>query len=157
MNNVFYVINMMSKKQFDKLLKMLPLVVVDGILFKDGAVLMVKRKYKPYKGYWALPGGFVEYKERLEDAIVRETKEESGLDVCVKELIGVYSNPDRDPRGHIISICFLLEFIGGKIKTSRETSDAGFFKKLPEKIGADYRKMIMDAKKLLKDKNQRNS
>jgi 8-oxo-dGTP diphosphatase len=141
---------MLTKKRRHELMKVVSMIGVDGILFRNGAVLMVKRAYEPYKDHWVVPGGFVEYKERLEDAIVRETKEESGFDAKVKKLVGIYSDPERDPRGHIISICFLLELKGGKAKTSSETSEVKFFKKLPDKIGADYRKMIKDARKLIK-------
>jgi len=141
---------MLSKEEFKKVSKKVPLIAVDGVLFKDGSVLMVKRVQEPYKGYWAVPGGFVEYKEKLEHAIVREVKEESGLNVKTKGIVGIYADPNRDPRGHVISICFLLKLAGGKIKTSDETSDVKFFKKLPGKISLDYRKMIKNAKKMVK-------
>ncbi|MEM2534555.1 MAG: NUDIX hydrolase, partial [Candidatus Nezhaarchaeales archaeon] len=82
-----------------------PLVTVDGVVVRSvGSIVLVRRRRPPYEGYWALPGGFVEYGETVEEAVKREVEEETGLIVDIKGLIGVYSKPDRDPRGHVISI-----------------------------------------------------
>jgi len=88
-----------------------PLIAVDGVLIKDGKILLVRRGKEPFRGYYALPGGFVEYGETVERAVVREVYEETGIKTRVKELLGVYSDPNRDPRGHVISIAFILEYI----------------------------------------------
>ncbi|MGI9405593.1 MAG: NUDIX domain-containing protein, partial [Hyphomicrobiaceae bacterium] len=84
-----------------------PLLTVDCIAF-DGErnVLLVKRKNPPFQGKLALPGGFVETGETVEDACRREFAEETGLQAGKLELVGVYSNPDRDPRGHVVTIAF---------------------------------------------------
>lgn len=140
-----------THEEFKEIRKKVPLIVVDGVLFRNEGVLMVKRATEPI-GYWALPGGFVDRGERLEHAIVRETKEETGLDVEVEKMVGIYDDPSRDPRGHMISVCFLLKLVGGKIATSPETSKVKFFGELPENIAFDHKQMIMDAKKLLKDR-----
>ena len=86
-----------------------PKLTVDGILLKKGEILLIKRKNPPFKNSWALPGGFVEYGEKTEDAVLREFFEETGLKTTIKKLIGVYSDPDRDPRGHTVSIIYLIE------------------------------------------------
>lgn len=86
-----------------------PKLTVDGIIFKDHKVLLIKRKNPPFKGKWALPGGFVEYNEKTEDAVVREIFEETGLKTRVRSLLGVYSDPSRDPRGHTVSVAYILE------------------------------------------------
>lgn len=96
------------------------------IIHKE-SVTLIKRKNPPYKGSWALPGGFVEYDETVESAAIRETKEETGLDVTLGDIVGVYSNPERDPRGHIISICFLGKKIGGKLVADTDAAEVKYF------------------------------
>nr|WP_231551459.1 NUDIX hydrolase [Methanobacterium sp. SMA-27] len=96
------------------------------IIHKE-SVTLIKRKNPPYKGSWALPGGFVEYGETVESAAIRETKEETGLDVTLGDIVGVYSNPERDPRGHIISICFLGKKIGGKLMADTDAAEVKYF------------------------------
>ncbi len=70
-------------------------------------ILLIQRKNPPFQGNFALPGGFVEYGESVEEACIREAKEETNLDVKIERLIGVYSKPNRDPRGHTITAAFL--------------------------------------------------
>jgi len=124
-----------------------PALAADGILIKDDKLVLVKRKYEPFKDHYALPGGFVEYGERLEECVVREFKEETGLHTRVESLLGTYSDPNRDPRGHIISAVFLLKFKGGKIADSDETTVHLFdLKKLP-KLAFDHDRIIADFKK----------
>jgi len=71
--------------------------------------VLIHRKNPPFKGELALPGGFVEVGETVEDACIREAYEETNIRVTIKKLIGVFSAPNRDPRGHNISIAFLCE------------------------------------------------
>lgn len=73
----------------------------------DLAIVLIKRKYDPYKGCWAIPGGFVEYGETVEEAAVRESKEETGITIDILGLFGVYSKPNRDPRFHTVTIVFI--------------------------------------------------
>ncbi|MDI6855960.1 MAG: NUDIX domain-containing protein [Candidatus Thermoplasmatota archaeon] len=97
-----------------------PALTVDGIVSKGNQVLLVKRKREPFKGRYAIPGGFVDYNERVEEAVVRELKEETGLITKPKSIVGVYSSPTRDPRCHTVSIVYELEVVGGKLKKARE-------------------------------------
>ncbi len=83
-----------------------PAVTVDGIIFYKGNLVLIKRGNEPYKGLYALPGGYVNYNESVEDAFLREMKEEIGVDVYHWKLFTVLSDPKRDPRGHTISIVF---------------------------------------------------
>jgi 8-oxo-dGTP diphosphatase len=85
-----------------------PALTTDCVVFDArGCILLIRRKHEPYRGSYALPGGFVEVGETVENASRRELKEETGLDVGALRLIGVYSGPGRDPRGHTCSIAYL--------------------------------------------------
>jgi 8-oxo-dGTP diphosphatase len=84
-----------------------PRLTTDCVIFdKDGRVLLIRRKNEPFKGRYALPGGFVDVGETVEAGCRREVREETGLDVDRLHLVGVYSDPNRDPRGHTVSIAF---------------------------------------------------
>lgn len=97
-----------------------PLLAVDVIILQDGKIVLIRRKNPPFQGMWALPGGFVEVGETVEAAAVREAHEETGLDVELKGLVGVFSDPGRDPRGHTVSVCFIALGHG----TPQASSDA---------------------------------
>ena len=87
-----------------------PLLTVDAvILYEKDKLILIRRKNPPFQGDFALPGGFVDIGETVEAACIREAKEETNINVKIKELIGVYSDPKRDPRGHTVSIAFLCE------------------------------------------------
>jgi ADP-ribose pyrophosphatase YjhB (NUDIX family) len=82
-----------------------PVPTVDTIIEVAGGIVLIKRRFLPPG--WALPGGFVEYGETAEAAAVREAREETGLEVSLTQLFGVYSDPRRDPRRHTIAIVFI--------------------------------------------------
>ena len=87
-----------------------PLLTVDAvIIYEDFNIILIRRKNHPYQGEYALPGGFVDIGETVEHACIREAKEETNVDVKITKLFGVYSDPERDPRGHTVSIAFLCE------------------------------------------------
>lgn len=84
-----------------------PLLTTDCVIFDDDSrVLLIRRKNEPFKGDFALPGGFVDIGETVEAACRREVREEAGLIVDALRLVGVYSDPGRDPRGHTVSIAY---------------------------------------------------
>jgi 8-oxo-dGTP diphosphatase len=84
-----------------------PLLTTDCAIFNaEGAVVLIRRKHPPFSGAYALPGGFVEVGETVEVACIREVREETGLEVSELTLVGVYSRPERDPRGHTVSVAF---------------------------------------------------
>jgi 8-oxo-dGTP diphosphatase len=125
-----------------------PRIAVDAIIIMDDCVVLVKRKNPPFQGHYALPGGFVEVGEFLEEAVAREAKEETGLDVQVERLSGIYDDPKRDPRGHVISIAYVCKVAGGKLKASSDAKDASWIpvkeiKKI--KLAFDHAKIIADA------------
>ncbi|KYK34693.1 MAG: hypothetical protein AYK22_04835 [Thermoplasmatales archaeon SG8-52-3] len=122
-----------------------PKLTVDGAVLKNNKILLIKRKNNPFKGKWALPGGFVEYGEKVEDAVIREVFEETGLKTSIIKIIGVYSDPNRDPRGHTVSIVYFLDINEGELKSNDDASDAKFFdvKDLPE-LSFDHEIIIKD-------------
>lgn len=123
-----------------------PILAVDIIITTPQGIVLIERKSYP-KG-WALPGGKVEYGETIEEAAVRETKEEISLDIRLIRQFHVYSDPKRDPRGHTVSTVFIAEPKNKKQKPKAE-SDAkgvGIFTKntLPKNIVFDHRKILKD-------------
>lgn len=124
-----------------------PLPVVDVIILHKNSIALIKRKKQPFKGMWALPGGFIEYGEEPYKAAIREAKEETSLGIVLKDKknVFIYGNPKRDPRGHIISLVFIAKPKNpASIKGMDDAADARFFpkQKLPETLAADHRKMI---------------
>ena len=101
-------------------------VTVDGLVAKEGKILLVKRSHPPYQDFWAIPGGYLEFGETCEEATIREVEEETGLKTKIKTLIGVYSKPQRHPQ-QAISVAYLLEIIDGKVKKSKEAADVDWF------------------------------
>ncbi len=102
-------------------------LAADGIIVQKGRLVLVQRAYPPFKGTFALPGGFVEVGETTEKAVVREVHEETGLKTKVKRLVGVYSSPQRDPRGHVASTVYELKVVGGKLKGDHEVENIELF------------------------------
>ncbi len=87
-----------------------PVPTVDIIIEIEGGIVLINRKNPPYG--WALPGGFVDYGESLEDAAIREAMEETMLSVSLHHQLGTYSAPQRDPRQHTISTVFIASASG---------------------------------------------
>ena len=132
-------------------------LAVDGIIVFPSKknvkkFILIKRKYPPFQNYLALPGGQVEYGEKTEEAVIREIKEETGLDVQIQGLIGVYSDSNRDPRGHCVSISYICFAIGGNIKAGDDANDAtkvefteDNIEQMSSQIAFDHKKIILDA------------
>jgi 8-oxo-dGTP diphosphatase len=89
-----------------------PKLTVDAIVRTPQGIVLVKRGREPFEGMWALPGGFVEYGEDPERAVLREVEEETGLRGKLLGLVGVYGAPSRDPRGHTVSVVYEVEAQG---------------------------------------------
>ena len=127
-----------------------PFLAVDGIikLFDEKenfkGIVLIERKNEP-RGL-ALPGGFVDIGETVEEALIREMKEETNLDVEILSLVGIYSDPKRDPRFHTVSIVFSCKAYG-KPKAQSDAKDVNIFKL--EEIPFD--KLVFDHKKILLD------
>ncbi|MFH1097686.1 MAG: NUDIX hydrolase [Candidatus Desantisbacteria bacterium] len=121
-----------------------PFPTADIIIeLKDRGIVLIKRKNPPYG--WAIPGGFVEYGESMEQTAVREAKEETGLDISLICQLHTYSAPDRDPRHHTITTVFVAQ-ADGEPKADDDAAEVGIFKEdnLPDDIAFDHRRILAD-------------
>jgi len=120
-----------------------PLLTVDIIIEYDQGVVLIERKNPPLG--WALPGGFVDYGETVERAAAREAKEETGLTLTDLKQFRVYSDPNRDPRGHTVSVVFTAKGLGiPKADTDAQTLGVFDQNHLPANIVFDHRKILAD-------------
>ncbi|MDD5317400.1 MAG: NUDIX hydrolase [Candidatus ainarchaeum sp.] len=120
--------------------------MVDCVLIRGKDVLLVKRDREPWKGKWALPGGFMEFGETAEEAVIREAREETGMETRPVRLLGVYSSPSRDVR-QTVAIAFLCAAVkNAEPKGGDDASDARWWhlSALPE-LAFDHGKIIRDA------------
>lgn len=120
-----------------------PIPTVDIIIEVEGGIILIKRKNPPYG--WAIPGGFVDYGESLEEAAVREAKEETGLDIKLIRQFHTYSDPDRDPRQHTITTVYIAR-AKGKPQAGDDAAEVGIFSQgnLPTSIAFDHAKILAD-------------
>lgn len=131
-------------------------VTVDAVIFKEAGndhhILLIQRKNDPFKGQWALPGGFVDEHEDLKDAAMRELEEETSLKVTEMEQLGAFGKPHRDPRHHTVSVAY-MGFAAGddEVKGADDANDARWFSilRLPE-LAFDHTDIINEAIKKIK-------
>jgi 8-oxo-dGTP diphosphatase len=124
-----------------------PTPTVDVILQRGSKVLMVRRKKDPFKGQLALPGGFVNEGETAEDAMKREAMEETSFEVEPIEILGVYSDPARDPRKHIMTVVFVGIIIGGSGKAGDDAASIEWV----ELAGIEGQQIAFDHSMILRD------
>lgn len=120
-----------------------PVPTVDIIIETGGGVVLVRRKNPPHG--WALPGGFVDYGESLEEAAVREAREETGLSVELIRQFHTYSDPGRDPRQHTITTVYVAR-AEGRLRAGDDARAAEVFTEetLPREIAFDHRQILED-------------
>lgn len=126
-----------------------PVPTVDIIICMDNAsnnacsIVLIERKNEPHG--WAIPGGFVDYGESLEDAAIREAFEETTLNVKLRRQFHTYSDPERDPRQHTITTVFIASAEGTPVAAD-DAKNIGIFNinRLPENIAFDHREILQD-------------
>lgn len=120
-----------------------PLITVDIIIEINHGIVLIERANPP--AGWALPGGFVDYGESLEDAAVREAKEETSLTVELLEQFHSYSEPDRDPRHHTVSTVFIAK-ANGVPAAADDAKNLGVYTRgqLPQPIVFDHQRILND-------------
>jgi len=125
-----------------------PKLMVDVVVpSESGEVLLIRRDSEPFEGQWALPGGFVEIGETVEEAAAREAEEETGLTVEILRLVGVYSDPNRDPRGHNVSCAFLARPTpeSGGLAAATDATEAEFLESSTVELAFDHDRIVADA------------
>lgn len=132
-----------------------PQLTTDCVIFDPaGRVLLVRRKHEPFAGSHALPGGFVEMGETVEGACRREVREEAGIEVDDLSLVGVYSDPKRDPRGHMVSVAYAT--VLPSTVSTRAGSDAASAEWVNDwrrvALAFDHAQILADAEAMLKQR-----
>lgn len=129
-----------------------PLLTVDAVVFdRQGRLLLIRRKHAPFAGAYALPGGFVDVGETVEDACRRELQEETGLIASKITLIGAYSDPKRDPRMHTCSLAYLVKARKYNAVAGDDAAEVEWVEDWKRvAVAFDHRKIIADAARLLK-------
>ena len=112
-----------------------PKVAAGALIKTEGRVVLVRRGIEPRLGYWALPSGFAEYGETIEETAIRECREETGLEVELDDLLGVYS-VNSNFYGHLILVLYSAHVVGGELIAGDDASEAGLFApaELPEDL-----------------------
>ena len=131
-----------SKKKSEKEYRN-PVPTVDIIIEVKGGIILIERRNAPFG--WAIPGGFVDYGESLEDAARREAEEETSLKVTLKEMLYTYSNPARDPRRHTVSTVFTATAKGNPTAAD-DAKNLAIFKltALPKELAFDHAQILAD-------------
>jgi 8-oxo-dGTP diphosphatase len=122
-----------------------PKLMVDVVIPSEAGVVLIRRGTDPFEGQWALPGGFVDVGETVHEAAVREAAEETGLAVEISRLVGVYSEPDRDPRGHNVSVAFLARVLGGQMQAASDAAEVEVLDPDTVELAFDHSRIIADA------------
>ena len=139
-------VNKMSKTLYDQIVSVMPVASVEAIIRdREDRILVLKRNNAPAKGEWWFPGGRVHKGETLSEALIREVKEETGLNIEVANLVGVYTR--LFPERHDISIVFLCSLNDGNIRLNHEHSNAKFLsiKRALKELHPELQKVVKDA------------
>lgn len=127
-------------------------LTADIVLIWENEILLVRRKNDPYRGHWALPGGFVEPDETVEAGALRELMEETGVTGVRVEQFGAYGDPGRDPRGRTVAVVYWARVLRKpEIQAGDDAAAAGWFSlnRLPP-LAFDHAKIAQDVMRRLK-------
>ena len=126
-----------------------PKLMTDAVCFWGDRILLVRRGRPPFRGMWALPGGFVEMQETVEEAAARELHEETGIRARPWRLVGVYSGPHRDPRGSSASVAFLLRGRWTRPRGADDAAEAAWVSLRDARpLAFDHERIVRDARRL---------
>lgn len=128
---------------YDQITKSIPIVSVEALIVKDNALLFLRRNNQPVKGEWWFPGGRIRKGENFEQALYREIKEETDLELSSFRFLGVYSRvfPER----HDITLAYLCKCKEGDVKLNEEHSECEFFSAFPKELHSFLLEVIKDS------------
>jgi 8-oxo-dGTP diphosphatase len=122
----------------------------------DDAVLLIRRRWPPYRGRWGLPGGFIAYGETPEDAAVREVREETGLEIRIRRLIGTWIEDYRRPQGidRLLSLYYIGQIVGGREQPGDEATALAWFERdaLPRRLAGPHLAVLQASRAALDSK-----
>lgn len=137
-------VGFIPQETYEMIVKYIPIVSAEALIISDDRLLFLRRNIEPAKGEWWFPGGRIQKGESLEEALHREVKEETGLEIISAKFIGVYSRifPER----HDITVAYLCRCKDGVVKLNDEHSEYGFFKKNPAGLHPFIVETVCDSK-----------
>ena len=132
-----------------------PAPAVDVAIVHEEKIILIRRSRDPFKGKWALPGGFVEYGEPVEETALIEVMEETGMEIELVEILGIYSSPDRDPRSHTVTTTFVANPVKGDPSGGDDAAEAKWCEIdaiNPNDLAFDHGQMLKDLRNWLRTK-----
>jgi colanic acid biosynthesis protein WcaH len=137
-------VDFIPQKLYDQIVDAMPIVSVEAVITINGKMLFLKRNNEPVKGEWWFPGGRIHKNESLQDALYREIKEETGLEIVEHKLVNVYSRVF--PQRHDITIVYLCKCKDAKITLNPEHAEYALIEKAPENLHPCLLEVIKDIK-----------
>jgi len=124
-------------------------MTADALLVAGNEVLLIRRKNEPFRGKWALPGGFVDAEERIPNAALRELEEETGITGVPLKEFGTYGEPGRDPRGRVVCVVYWAHLPEKPTATANDdAAECGWFDlDHPPEMAFDHAQILADARR----------